>query len=163
MGTPTYTPIANFTLSTDAVAMEITSIDQSFTHLVVIIEGYVTARTGQYVTINGDATDANYGFVYAYGTGSSAISGSGAYRGTNEVFENSSTNRTLMCMEFIEYSSVNKHKNILIRADNASPNGTEMRVMKWANTSSPITSISLSTTGSASWGSGTSFALYGII
>ena len=160
MPTPTYTPLANLTLSSAAASVTFSSISQAYRDLVLVVEGWVTARTTQLITLNADTTDANYSSVYAYGSGASATSSSGANRWTNEVFENSSTNRSILKLQLMDYSATDKHKTILIRADNAYPNGVEMRAMRWANTAA-VTTIALTASGTT-WGANTSFALYGI-
>lgn len=160
MPTPTYVPLANTVLTGDALDVSFSNIDQSYRDLVIVVEGYVTTRTSQVLTFNGDTTYTNYHYVYMLGNGSSPSTSSGNSYITNEVFENSSTNRTVMRIEIFDYTATDKHKAALIRADNAYPNGSELRAYRWANTSA-ISSLSLTPTGS-SWGTGTSFTMYGI-
>lgn len=160
MPTPTYVPLANAVLTSDTMQIDFTSIDQSYRDLVIIIEGYVTTRTSQVLVFNADTTNSNYYYSYGYGNGSSNFAGKAASYLTNEVFENSSTNRSVMRIEIFDYTATDKHKSALIRADNPAVNGTEMRAYRWANTAA-ITSVSLFPPSSY-WGTGTSFAMYGI-
>jgi hypothetical protein len=153
-------PIAWQSLSSTAATVTFNSIPGTYRDLVLVIEGWVTSRTSQILVLNSDTTYTNYYFVYAQGSGTSAISGSGNSYSTNEVFENSSTNRAVMRLQLMDYSATDKHKSVLIRADNANPNGTEMRAMRWANTAA-VTSLTMTTT-STTWGANTSFALYGV-
>ena len=159
MATPAYIPIYTTTLASAASSVLMAGIPQDYVDLIIVFDGGVTARTGQYLEFNGDTTNANYSNVYAVGSGSTATSGSASNRIFAEVIENNSSNNAII--QIMDYSATDKHKTSLIRVNNATNNGTEMRVYRWANTSA-ITSINLVAAGTT-WLAGSSFALYGIL
>ena len=160
MPTSTYDLIASNVLGSSAASVTFSSISGSYRDLVIVITGGVTSRTGQYMTLNSDTTDANYSWVRATGTGAATQSGSStADRSISEIIENAANN--LVIIQIMDYSATNKHKSSLIRSNNASPNGVEMRALRWASTNA-ITSINLEAVGTT-WLSGTSFHLYGIV
>lgn len=157
--TATYDLIASNVLTSSASSVTFSSIPATYRDLIIVFDGGVTSRTGQYLEFNGDTTNANYSNVYAYGNGSSAFSSSAANRIFAEVIENALSNNAII--QIMDYRATDKHKTALIRVNNASPNGVEMRAYRWANTSA-ITSVSLVAAGTT-WLSGSSFYLYGIV
>lgn len=159
MPTPTYDLLASSVLGSATSTVTFSSISGSYRDVVIVFNGGVTSRTGQFLEFNGDTTSANYSNIYAYGSGASAFTGSAANRIFAEVIENSANNNAII--HIMDYSATNKHKTSLIRVNNATPNGVEMRAFRWANTSA-ITSISLVASGTT-WLSGSSFYLYGIV
>jgi hypothetical protein len=62
----------------------------------------------------------------------------------------------------MDYSATNKHKTVLVRADNAN-SITMAHAARWANTSA-ITSIVLTSfEGAGNFAIGSTFSLYGVI
>lgn len=158
MPTPTYIPLATVTLAASSPAVSFSSIVADYRDLIVVIEGGVVARTGAVINLNDDATSANYPAVWMRGSGSSGTSGTvtGQFA---EQFENSTTNRTISILQIMDYSATDKHKTILVRTDNANPNGVEAVAMRWASTA-VVNKVSLVYSGD--WAATTTFTLYGI-
>lgn len=158
MPTPTYDLISTTTLDSATFSVGFFDLPYTYRDLVLIIKGGVTSRTGQYITLNGDITASNYLTNYVVGSGSSASTTfSAGNRALSEIIENDTNNS--MIINIIDYRA-SKHKPILIRSNNATANGVEMRAMRWASTSA-IISLSVEAVGTT-WLSGTSFSLYGI-
>ena len=162
MPTPTYTPLANLTLSASAASVTFSSINQGFRDLVLVADIGATSTDVLNCRINGD-TGSNYNYVVAYGTGSAT--GSYSYASQTVLglsgYENGvlNTSRTMLQVSFQDYSATDKHKSALIRLT-VPADRTWMNAGRWASTSA-ITSFVIYP-GSGSFTSGTSFALYGI-
>lgn len=158
----TYDEIRNITVGTATPTVEFTSIPQTFTDLVLVVNAIPASGPNiGLMRINGD-TGANYSMTGMRGNGSTAVS----YRQngvTNLWFDyagdtiaNTITNSII---HFFNYAVTTMQKTNLVRQNNASDT-TEIMAQKWASTSA-ITSISLYwSTGNFAVGS--SFTLYGI-
>lgn len=158
MPTPTYTPLANITLSSTASTITFSSISQSYRDLILVTDATTSQTKGLLIRANNDS-GANYSYVYAYTNGSSPLSGSGS----GETFYTQAsvaTQRGVNIIQFMDYSATDKHKVILVRM-NIAGNQMEMAGERWANTSA-ITSLTLSMSSTPVFATGSSFALYGI-
>lgn len=162
MPTPTYTPLANITLTGTAASVTFSSISQLYRDLVLVADIGATSSDALNCRINGD-TGANYNYVVAYGTGTAT----GSYSGSSQTllglsgYENGvlNTSRTMLQVSFQDYSATNKHKTLLTRLNLASDR-TWMNAGRWASTSA-ITSFVIYP-GSGSFTAGTTMALYGV-
>jgi len=165
MPTPTYTPLANITLSSTASSITFSNINQNYRDVVLVVRG--TSTSGQVacsINVNNDVTN-NYRYVLAGGNGSQAnsyysSSSDGFYLGQGNAFIDSTTNRWHAIVNFLDYSSTNKQKSVLAR-ENESAKGSDMYVEVWRSTAA-ITSIKVAVS-SLTWAIGSSFALYGIV
>lgn len=157
MPTPTYTPLANLTLSSGASSVTFSSINQGFRDLRLVITGTSSTAAGLFWIFNSDATSTNYFNVYMLGDGGSAISGSAT---SNSWSSFRGSNLTQYEASVMDYSATDKHKTVLIRQNSASDSGTMAMAGRWANTGA-ITSLQVSL-GAATFSTGTTFALYGI-
>lgn len=159
MPTPTYTPLAETTLTGNTLQVDFSSIDQSYRDLVLVVTGTVTASTGETLIFNGDTTSTNYNHVYMAGNSSTAYGGSVNNNQTVNMFAfDTGTNVATEIIQIMDYSATDKHKTALIRYNQAA-NGVEADGFRWSNTAA-ITSISFKT--GAYFASGTTFGLYGI-
>lgn len=158
MATPTFLPLATVTLVTPASSFDFFNITQEYRDIFISIVGNVTTRTGQNLALNGSTS--NFTSVWAKGNGSSATSGTTSNAQFGDVWENSTTNLTSGQLHIMDYSATDKHKTVLTRTSNATPNGVEMRAMRWADTSA-VNEISLIASGTT-WIAGTTATLYGI-
>jgi hypothetical protein len=158
MATPTYIPLATITLPSPSPSVTFTGISQDYSDLIISVVGNVTARTGQTISLNGST--GGFTWVYALGNGTTASSSTGSNNQFGDVWENSSTNLSSSTIQIMDYSATDKHKTILTRTDNGTPNGAEMRVMRKASTAA-VTSVEI-TASSTTWIAGTKFALFGI-
>ncbi len=158
----TYTPIAAVTLATAESSVTFSSIPQTYTDLVLICNGAVTAGAVNYnCNINSDA-GSNYSRTFMSGTGSAAQSNRASNLTTmvlNDYGYLDTTFRTNNIAYFMNYSNTTTYKTVLSRANN-SDNGTSANVNLWRNINA-ITSIQISPT-SSTFISGSTFALYGI-
>lgn len=73
MGTPTYTALATTTLTGSSLEVLFNSIDQSYSDLVLVVQGYTSNNTYLNVIFNDD-TSASYNHVYMAGSGSGSAS-----------------------------------------------------------------------------------------
>jgi len=160
MPTPTYTPLAEITLSSSAASVTFSSISQAYRDLVLVVSAAGTTTGNLQIRVNGDS-GSNYSYVGMSGSGTTTYSYSGT---TTYAYINYSTymNTTpgFMCkLDFQDYSATDKHKAILLRSDDARA-GSEAHTVRWANTAA-ITSIACITTATA-FAAGSTFSLYGI-
>ncbi len=162
MPTPTYTPMANITLSSSAASVTFSSISQAYRDLVLVVQ--VKASGGiadAFIKFNSDSTSANYPAVYAQGYGSGTYSGTATNAGIKlyQAANIPTTEFVQANLSIMDYSASDKHKTTLTRANFVS-DGTIMQADRWANTAA-ITTFSISTPYN-SFASGSTFALYGI-
>lgn len=157
MGTPTYIPLANITLTGTDTEIVFGSIPSIFRDLVIVADATSDSNSGLYLRFNGD-TGSNYYTVGAYGNGSSAISFSQTLSFTNANFI--SSGRGVNTVQIMDYSATDKQKTMLGRASYAG-NQAQMAAARWASTSA-ITSVSLFMDGGRTFQTGSTFSLYGI-
>jgi len=155
------TPLANITLGSSAATITFSSITGIYRDLFLVVNWDMTS-SGQVLQLrfNGDS-GANYSQVAISGNGST--SNSQPYSG-NQLFllyNNSPAtgNRSTVQTHIMDYSSTNKHKNVLNRF-NSPTVVLEAISGRWAS-SAAITSAVLSLTA-GSFTAGSSFALYGV-
>jgi hypothetical protein len=183
MATPTYTPIASYTLGSPATSVTFGSgntLPQTYTDLVIVIQGIqdssYSARN-MAIRFNGD-TGSNYSSVQVLNASSGADANLGSAYGP---LINSSTNTTSgafanAIINVQNYSNSNAYKTILTKggsAANYTSGGSNvgvyasMNVATWRNTA-PVTEITVyasNTSGAgsgANWVTGSTFTLYGI-
>ena len=161
MPTPTYTPLATITLGSSASSVSFSSIPATYRDLILIIDGTTTSGGdgGQiYGRFNGD-TGSNYNFVELQGGSSPAsFSGTGTFFIAGFLLNSSRGN---IILQFMDYSATYKQKTSLVKA-NASGFGPQAFAHRWANTAA-ITSVSFTHQTGASFSSGTTFNLFGVI
>ena len=159
MPTPTYTPLANLTLTGSAASVTFSSIGQGFRDLRLIVSGTTTTSTVDALSVRLNAdTGSNYSFVYATGDGSTASSGGTTT--TSASVGLIGTSQSVSTVDFLDYSATDKHKTMLGRG-NTPGWGTRMNAARWANTSA-VTSILVFTEANLNFAAGSTFALYGI-
>jgi len=160
MPTPTYTPLANITLSSTATSVTFSSISQAYRDLVLVVAPKISVPgNSPQVRFNSD-TGANYNVVVARGTGSAT--NSYAYANLNNTwitFVAVDATGSNAILNIMDYSATDKHKTMLSRS-NASEYGTDMMASRWASTAA-ITSVSVYCDG-YTFTSGTTMALYGV-
>lgn len=154
-------PLANITLTSTASTLTFSSISGSYRDLLLVVQA--TSNTGNIpilCQVNGSAT--GYNRTEIGGNGSSALSsgesGSTSWTlGTYSYGQNTTVESKIF--DFLDYSTTNKHKPILVRSNNASI-GVSTIAGRWANTAA-ITSIVLYPS-SNSFNTGSTFSLYGV-
>lgn len=157
-------PIANITLGSTSSSVTFSSITQNYRDLILVISGTISSGTGSYYVMFNNDMSANSSYnVTLEANGSTVISSQqgqwsaiwGPY-GYNTVF---STERSTHVLNFMDYSSTDRYKTILMRSTN--PGTAEAIVAGSWGVTSAVTSISVNPT-SSTFAAGTTFALYGI-
>lgn len=160
MGTPTYTPMANITLSSSAASVTFSSISQAYRDLVLVMSTKSSASVYVSMRFNADS-GSTYTSVEMEGTGSAA--GSGTVTTTYLSLGSGYTDTTqdgIVLANIMDYSATDKHKSVLGRSSKAGW-GVLALAGRWANTSA-ITSLQVFPS-SGTWTAGSTFALYGIV
>ena len=161
MATPTYIPIAITTLTSATSSVSFNGITQDFRDLVLVAEYVVdTNSLGFAMRFNGDSS-STYETVYAWGTGSSALSGTRSQTYIRNSLLPDDTDRAFAIANIMDYSATDKHKTALVRFNSADKPDVEMIAGRWPSTSA-ITSITLTDLGSGDFASGSTFSIYGI-
>jgi hypothetical protein len=160
--TATYENIATTTVGTATGTVTFSSISASFTDLIVVVNGAVTAGTvNLFFRFNND-TATNYSYTYLDGSGSVASSGRSSNNdkliGNNFGYFTTSFNANYI-IQIQNYSNTTTNKTCLTRS-NAADNGVSAVVGLWRNTAA-INRIDLFTS-SSTFVSGSTFTLYGI-
>jgi hypothetical protein len=161
MGTPTYTPIATTTLTSSASSVTFSSIPATYRDLVLVFNAFRAAgSSAAVVRVNGD-TGSNYFNVRAGGDGSSTASSifNTSFFSATQLGQTGTVPGTTI-FNFLDYSTTNKHKNVLARVSIAESNAS-MAACRWGNTAA-INQIQVLTVGNPAWDAGSTFSLYGI-
>jgi hypothetical protein len=162
----TYTPIASITLGAAAASVTFSSIPQTYTDLVCIVNAKSSDSIDNLDGRVGNGTidsGSNYSRTYITGDGSSAISGrtSGAafmrFTYTGYV---SSTQTGNQIIHIMNYANTTTNKTLISRANNAAYS-TDMFINLWRSTAA-INTFQLYTSGNG-FVSGSTFNLYGIL
>lgn len=159
----TYSQIATQTLGSTASSVTFSSIPQTYTNLVLILNLKAASGSTAYprILFNSD-TGTNYSLTHLTGNGSSATSG----RTTNSVgyitgltVESSAEFNFNGIYHIPQYSNTTTNKTVIGRCNNAAGH-TEATVTLWRNTAA-ITNIDLVNVN-ANFAIGCTFTLYGI-
>ena len=150
----TYVPIQAITLSSTATSIVFSGIPQTYTDLIVVIDGTVGNNIS--VRFNSDS-GANYSMTRIQGNGSTATSA----RTTNStsIIGSYSAGKQVSIWHFQNYSNSVTNKTILNRGSGATDQ-VEAYVGLWRNTAA-VTNIEF-ITASGNYSSGTTLTLYGI-
>ena len=155
----TMTPISTVTL-TSAGVVTFSSIPQTYTDLVLIVNAISSVGYNFRLRLNDDSSANVYSWTLLTTGGSSAAAGSqGSSSQTSlriSFYGYVDTVPGTHIINLQNYSNTSVHKTLLSRASNAN-NGLTLNVGRWANTAA-ITSI----TTVDSYDAGSTFTLYGI-
>jgi hypothetical protein len=159
----TYEAIATQTLGSAAASVTFSSIPSTYTDLVLIISGRVSATSGNNVSglvFNGDSA-SNYSMTRLTGDGSSAASDRTAtsYAGWCFIANSTSSELTPVIYNIQNYSNTTTHKTTIGRGSAASSLVSAV-VSTWRNTAA-INSIQV-VQSSTTWVANSTFSLYGI-
>ena len=157
----TYDPIATTTLGSSTASYTFSSIPQTYTDLVLIINGTASAANGVKFRVNGLSTNI-YGCTVLYGTGSTAGSYRAGTAGTYNTYGSNlpTSNNGTIISNFLSYSNTTTFKTTVSRADPSS--GDTTAAVSISATTDAITSITSLFDTSATFSAGTTFTLYGI-
>ena len=164
---PTYEPIATTTLSSTQGTVSFTSIPQTYTDLVIVLNSafnYFAPQASGGMQLNSD-TGTNYSYTAMSGNGSTAASFSAATQGWIYFGECSAAGEPFSnnIIHLLNYSNTTTFKTILSRS-NLAHSRVMTQINLWRNTAA-VTRVDLLAYGGASvaqWIAGSTFTLYGI-
>jgi len=163
MPTPTYTPLANITLSVASSSVVFSSIPSTYRDLVLVCVATGSVSLQGRIRLNGD-TGTNYSYIRMSSDGTATLTSVAATTQAtgflSQIVQATTTAAMQMKIDILDYTQTNKHKTIISRADNQAV-GTEVLSNRWASTVA-ITSVSI-LTSTGNWAIGSTFALYGIL
>jgi hypothetical protein len=161
MPTATYTPLATVTLGSTAATVTFSSIPATYRDLILVANYSISSGQSQ-IQLNSD-TGSNYSTVLMSG---STAGGAQSNSFTTTFFQianlvgEPTTTRNLLTLQLMDYSATDKHKTGLIRSNNAETGGAvQAQANRWANTAA-ITSFTIY---NATFLTGSTFSLYGVI
>jgi hypothetical protein len=161
-GVSAITSLANLTLGSTQTTVTFSSISGAYRDLRLVIVGGLTSGGNAYWRVNNDSTSTyNWHTLEGDGTTASATWNGNTYGSMNNNFvawPYGGTPRTLVTIDFMDYSVTDKFKPVLSRT-NAVDNGTNAMIVNWPSTAA-ITNITL--TSGSTWVAGSTFALYGV-
>jgi hypothetical protein len=155
----TYTPIATTTLGSAATDYTFSSIPNTYTDLVIVINGAASSGSTNTLKVNynGDTTSGLYSHTRLLGDGSSASSArqsNANYAGAGDT----GNDRAVFIINIQNYANTTTNKTFVSRSN--SQNFVSSYVGLWRNTAA-ITSVTLGI-NTLQWATGTTFTLYGI-
>lgn len=155
----TYEPIATQTLGSAAASVTFSSIPQTYTDLVLVVNHDVTADAVSGIQFNGD-TASNYSATYMWGNGTSGLSGRETSAASAFAFYGSAASGfATSIIQVMNYSNATTYKTFLGRETDAAVE-TLAVVGLWRSTAA-ITSLVL-LRRSGNFAAGSTFTLYGI-
>lgn len=164
MPTPTYTPLANLTLTGSASSITFSSISQAYRDLILVAQIKSNADDKFFIRLN--AATTGHTSVSAEGSGSTTASSAStawpeaitAGMGWNAITANEFAP---FVVNLMDYSATDKHKSVLIKGGSITTANTASGIWagRYASTSA-VTQIRLY--GNGTWLAGTTLALYGI-
>jgi hypothetical protein len=158
----TYVPLSSVTLSTAQSQVTFSNIPQTYTDLVVVVEGAGSTGGDLQFTFNGDAA-TNYSTTWIAGNGTAASSARHSNYSYGEANRWESVTTTLGATAHIfsvmNYSNLTTFKTTLIRSNSAAA-GASALVNLYRSTAA-ITSMTLFLSG-GTFSIGSTFNLYGI-
>lgn len=156
----TYEPIATYTIPSAQASYTFTSIPATYTDLILVINGGLSAFDQLNLQFNSDTT-TNYSWTYLRGDGTTTTSSRGN-TATEIVIGNITTGTESVNITQIQnYANTTTYKTLLNRSNYASGR-VQASVGLWRATPAAITSIKIYTNGANTFNTGTTFTLYGI-
>lgn len=162
----TYECIATTTLSSAVLNFTFSSIPQTYTDLVLIINGGASAGTFAWLNTSSNISGNNlFSDTMLYGNGSSAISAKrisqdeSAFTPIGEGEVNNSLNWNAI-VHFLNYSNTTTYKTFISRTGRAGSSTTATAGLR--RDTSAINTLQIDLAGANTWNIGTTFSLYGI-
>ena len=157
----TYEPIATTTASGSVSSITFSSISGIYTDLVIIANGSNGNADNSYIIrFNSDAS-GNYSYTGLDGNGSS-VTGFRDSSTSEGISGTIGTSNTTTIINIFNYSNTTSHKTWVARGNNASAR-VRAFVGTWRNNStSAITSVTLTNNAASNFTNTTTFTLYGI-
>ena len=155
----TYSTIATTTLGSAAASYTFSSIPSTYTDLVLIVNGSMSAPQNIGVEFNGDS-GGNYSFVRIYGDGSAAYS-DGVNNTVFSYLGIMDAGQSSLVASIQNYANTTTFKTSLGRGNATTSGYVSTYVSTWRSTSA-ITSVKVLPAGANTLSSGTTLTLYGI-
>jgi hypothetical protein len=156
----TYEPIATYTVPSSQASYTFSSIPATYTDLIMVINGGLSALDQLNLQFNSDTT-TNYSWTYIRGDGTSATSSRGT-TATEIVIGNITTGtESINITQIQNYANTTTYKTILNRSNYASGR-VQASVGLWRKTPEAINAIKVYPNGANTFNTGTTFTLYGI-
>lgn len=161
MPTPTYTPLANLTLSAGQTSVTFSSIASGYQDYIITFDGTFAANDYFRFRFNNDS-GANYSYLnmggYSGGTSSASTSGADMIQGGYAE----SGQRFTAQISIFDATQTDKHKTVLMRSAGYDAGlSTNAYAGRWASTSA-ITSIRFHLWSGGNFAAGSTFSLYGV-
>lgn len=155
MPTPTYTPLANITLTGTASSVTFSGISQGFRDLILVTNLLNDTGANECnIIFNGSSANLPWVRMIGYSSGTLSSSASNPYplvaTNTQQVIK----------VQIMDYSATDKHKTFLYRKDDVGNSRVDAYAGRWESTSA-VTSIQVSPV-SSSFVAGFTAALYGV-
>jgi len=131
MPTPTYKPLATFTLASAVASITFGSIPSTYRDLVIVVTS-ATATTVRLV-INGD-TGSNYLLVTMRASSSGATSTT-----TTSASIGLTDDIGIGSLQIFDYAATDKHKTMLRRRDTIAGSATDAGAQRWTSTAAITT------------------------
>lgn len=151
----TYVAIATQTLGSNTASVTFSSIPQTYTDLMLVIQGKMSIDGGTTLYLNGD-TGANYTYQTLLGDGSTVSAGSSA--GPFAIYLDNVIFGNTVC-NIMNYANTSTHKTTLSRINTSTY--VFARAVTWASTAA-VSSLLISNNNSNTYLAGSTFSLYGI-
>jgi hypothetical protein len=158
--TATYEPIATTTLSAGTASVTFSTIPQTYTDIVAVVNGTLSANQYVAVRFNSDSA-SNYSITHIAGNGSTATSARASSETFGRLSVGNPANLFNMIVHIQNYSNSTTNKTWLSRS-NITADFVGLVVGLWRATPAAITTIQFLTTTADTFTSGTTFTLYGI-
>lgn len=157
----TFTAIATNTLGSSATSYTFSSIPNTYTDLVLVVNASTTTgNQNMRLNFNSD-TGTNYSDTELSGNGTTVTTvkdNNVAFMPIDNVAYAQANFNNIKIINLMNYSNTSTNKVVLVRSDNAAT-GVDMAVCLWRSTSA-INSITIGSTGT--FATGSTFTLYGI-
>jgi hypothetical protein len=162
----TYEPISTTTLGSAVQTVTLSSIPQTYTDLVVVVNAFSSVQSDLYVSFNADSS-ALYSRTSVYGDGTSAGSirntrsdGYGYIILTYYGAVTTTQGASVHTINIFNYANTTTNKTVLARA-NAAAVGVDATVGMWGSTAA-IDSMTFDLASTRTFSIGSTFTLYGI-
>jgi len=157
----TYEPIVSTTLTAGTASVTLSSIPQTYTDLILVVQADTTGGDDLRIRFNSD-TSSLYSYTVLGGNGSVVVSArnNNLTAGLGSYYGNFSTSiDNVQITQILNYSNTTTNKSLITRANKAS-GGVDLVANLYRSTSA-ISSITIFP-NSGSFESGSIFVLYGI-
>jgi hypothetical protein len=161
MATPTYTALANITLSGTQNIVTFSALPSTYRHFVLAINALGSTTLEARLRLNSD-TGANY--IYQRASTSGTVESSQRATGQTQAFLSSvakatSTGSLQLLVEILECNQTKR--KVLIARGNQAQNGSDT-IWNIHNLTAAVTSIEI-ITSTGNWAAGSTFTIYGLV